>query len=108
MTDSVWEHPDYLAWAKEVREGMFPKMAESSVNMALITDAEADVKLAVEIGYGILLDKPLVVLVTPGVVLSKKLVAVADEIITVDLDDMEASYPRVQAALTRIDPELGR
>ena len=71
MTDNPWDHPDFVAWAARVRNGMFPKMESSAVNIALLPSGDPDVKLAVEIGYGIMLDKPLIVVVAHDVAVSK-------------------------------------
>lgn len=105
MTENPWDHPDFVAWAAQVRNGMFPKMEDSAVNLALLSSGDPDVKLAVEIGYGIMLDKPLIVLLMPGVVPSKKLMLVADEILTVDLDnDPDGAQAAIKAAIDRVDP----
>ena len=105
MSENPWDHPDFVAWAARVRNGMFPKMESSAVNIALLPSGDPDVKLAVEIGYGIMLDKPLIVVVAHDVAVSKKLQLVADEIVSVDLDDFEASAPAIQAAIARVMPQ---
>lgn len=67
------------------------------------TDAEhADAKLAVELGYSILLDKPLIVLVPPDRPISKRLRKVADVIVDADITTEEGRVA-VQEGMNRIN-----
>jgi hypothetical protein len=69
------------------RKDMLPKMESSAMVMAMITSAEPDLKLAVEIGACLLLGKPLVLLIMPGSKPPDALVRAAELIIEGDLDD---------------------
>lgn len=69
------------------RENTVKAMAESAYVMSLVPDADkVDVKFAVELGLAIMLDKPLLAVVQPGVNIPDRLRQVADAIIVVDLD----------------------
>lgn len=97
-----WDHPDAKAWAKSVREDMLPLLRQSAVSATLITGSDPDVKLAVELGMSILLDKPIIVLVTTGATVPEHLVRCADEIIEVDLAAPMATQRALAAAFERL------
>ena len=56
-----------------------------------------NIDYALQIGAAVLLNKPLLVLVTPGIELPPKLRVVADEIIEASLDDVDTSAPELGA-----------
>ncbi len=59
-----------------------PPMIDSSKIAISIVPDEADPKFAIELGYMIMLDKPIIIVVPPpGVALPEKLVRVADRIV---------------------------
>ncbi len=69
------------------REHTVKAMAESAYVMSLVPDSkEVDVKFAVELGLAILLDKPILAVVQPGVHVPDRLRQVADAVIVTDLD----------------------
>lgn len=69
------------------REHTVKEMAKSAYVMSLVPDADkVDVKFAVELGLAIMLDKPILALVQPGVKIPDRLRQVADAIIVTDLD----------------------
>lgn len=79
-------------WDKFVhhsRTELVSKLAESAMVMSLVPD-KPDVKFAVELGFAIMLDKPVVAVVQKGGTIPGKLRLVADWIIEVsDLDTEE-------------------
>lgn len=83
MTDDIELDKD---WVKHVKEEMIPAIDDSAYIMSLVPNADdVDVKFAVELGLSIMLDKPIVAIVQPGTPVPKKLLTVADHIITADL-----------------------
>lgn len=66
-------------WLETVRQRLVPKM-EASTIVASLVSGKTDPKFAIELGYSIMLDKPLVAIVMPGVKLPTKLAIVADAI----------------------------
>ena len=69
------------------REHTVKAIAESAYVMSLIPDADkVDVKFAVELGIAIMLDKPILAVVQPGVNVPDRLRQVADAVIVTDLD----------------------
>lgn len=76
-----YEDPQFRRWARRVSDELEPMINSSSFVMSLVPDVgKVDVKFAVELGLSIMLDKPIVVVVTPGVRVPDKLVQIADMI----------------------------
>jgi nucleoside 2-deoxyribosyltransferase len=78
--DDPWQDPGWLEYAAHAKEEMLPKLKDSSVVLALLS-GEVDPKMACELGYMIMLDKPIIAVVQPGVKVPDKLIRVADEIV---------------------------
>jgi nucleoside 2-deoxyribosyltransferase len=79
-----------------------PHMKDSAYVITIApTDGLADVKIAVEIGYAILLGKPLIVLKQPGRPVAEKLLRIADYVIEGDMDT-EVGRESVQEQLKRV------
>src|SRR3954469_17600708 len=76
-------------YAQSVRDDLIPKIDESAIVASFVPDdLVGDVKYAVELGYSIMLDKPLILVVGNQQTadrLSPKLRRVADRIIVADL-----------------------
>lgn len=53
-------------WEKHAREELGPKMADTSYVITISPGDEIDPKIALETGYAVLLDKPVLVLTWPG------------------------------------------
>jgi hypothetical protein len=79
------EFDDFEAFAEQVRDDLLPKLKGSNYVVNIMPN-EIDIKVAVEIGLAILLDKPLVVLAPDGRVACPKLLRIADHVITGDLE----------------------
>jgi hypothetical protein len=83
--EEVWEDPEYQAWEKHVRDVVVPVLEGTAVTITLIPRGRTDVKFAVELGMSIMLDKPIIALVQPGMSIPSGLAAVAAEIVEVDI-----------------------
>lgn len=101
MTDYPFDDPDVQEWARHVREDLVPKVRQSAVGVSLVTAAEPDVKFAVELGMMILLDKPIIAVVYPGVVVPEHLTRAADALVEGPTDS-PGFGDRLQAAITRV------
>jgi nucleoside 2-deoxyribosyltransferase len=103
MSDKILDDPDFKTFAQQIRENMLPAMKGSAyvISIAPPSDADVDVKLAVEIGYAILLDKPLIVFKIPGRVIGEKLMRIADHVVEGDLETDEGQAAAM-AQITRI------
>jgi nucleoside 2-deoxyribosyltransferase len=100
------DEPEFQEWAKEVREGLIPKMADSSAVVSLVPSGDTDVKFAVELGFSIMLDKPIIAVVQPGSKVPAKLVKVADYIVEADLDS-EQGRQRLNQRVIEILEAIG-
>lgn len=79
MTD-IFDTPDWAAYRKDVTETLVPMIRDSAVSATIWTGKD-DVKIAVELGFTILLDKPLLVIVLDGAKVPERLRRAADEVI---------------------------
>lgn len=101
MSDDPFDDPVWEAYAKKAREQLAPMMADSAIAVSVYDGGEVDPKMAIETGYMVLMDKPIIAVVTPGCKVPGKLALVADEIVELSLDD--GSFPeRLQAAMARV------
>lgn len=86
---------------------MVPAMRQSDVVMPLWTGG-FDVKLAVEVGAALLLDKPLVLIVQVGTPVPDKLVGVADRILEVDTRRPPGEWSAdLRRRITKVVDEMG-
>lgn len=85
--------PD-LEWETHVRETLIPMITGSAATISLVPRGGTDVKFAVELGYTLMLDKPLILVVAPGVNVPKRLRRAADAIVV-----GEVQHPRTQTQI---------
>jgi hypothetical protein len=91
----------YRGLADGAREDWLPKLRASFMCMALL-DGTFDVKLAIEVGAALLLDKPLVIVaVGSNVWISARLRQIADVVIEGERFD-EAMKAKASAAIERL------
>ena len=81
MSDDVLDDPDFQEWAKRTRSKLMPMIQESALVISLVPTSDADMKFAVELGLSIMLDKPIIAVVSPGQIIAGKLRQVADAIV---------------------------
>lgn len=87
MTDSVLRNKQFKRFAKHFRENVLPNMKTSAYVITIAPEGgDADVKIAVEIGFAILLDKPLIVLKAKGRPVAERLLRIADHVVEGDMD----------------------
>ena len=82
--DPVWRQ-----FAQHALAEMVPAMSDSRIVVSLApngTKSEGDVKYWVELGASIMLDKPILVVASPGQELPERLERVADLIVYADMD----------------------
>jgi hypothetical protein len=102
-----WDDPFWQEFVRNVRDNTMQMVADSHATVSIYpAHAETDVKFAVELGLSIMYDKPLIVLVPPGVRIPVHLQRVADEIVVCDIDT-EDGQSKLGAALHRQLPEEG-
>lgn len=102
-----WEiDPEWNAYVIHVRQELYPKMRDSGMNVVLHPKRAEDVdtKLAVEIGLGLMLDKPIILVVPEGTVVSERMKRVADEIV---YGDPDSAREQLMAAIDRVAKTIG-
>jgi hypothetical protein len=77
-----------------------------------VPKGQTDVKFAVELGFSIMLDKPIIAVVMAGTQVPAKLLKIADEIIeapaNMNLDGDPEFGARMAAAISRVTGEVYR
>jgi nucleoside 2-deoxyribosyltransferase len=106
MSDDPFDDPEWLAYADHVRESLIPMVKNSALSVAMFGTGDPDPKQAIEIGYMVLLDKPIIVTVMPGAKVPNKLARVADEIVEA-ADDPATTSMRLKAAIKRVAEKRG-
>lgn len=77
---------DERQFQKVVTEGLVPKVANSAAFVSICPDMDQiDAKFCVELGVAIMLDKPILAIVSPGRTVSNKLRQIADVIVEADI-----------------------
>jgi hypothetical protein len=100
----AWDDdPRAKAYLRRAQRDLLPMMRDSEVIMSLY-HGEPDAKLAIETGFAVLLDKPIVGLVTPGTHAARKFIAVCDELIEADMTTAAGR----QSAQTRLAEAMRR
>lgn len=99
----LWEEASFQEWETHVRKAVIPVLENTAVTISLVPTGEIDVKFAVELGLSIMMDKPIIALVQPGGGIPRGLVAVAAEIVEVDLThDVAAASKSIGEAVARV------
>jgi nucleoside 2-deoxyribosyltransferase len=108
LPDDPFETPEFKAYAKHVRDTLIPMITDSAVTMSIVPgDNKPDVKFAVELGFMIMLDKPIIAIVSRDAKVPLKLAKVADEIVEGEIDDPDFQG-RMTAAIDRVMKKLGK
>ena len=96
MSDDPFKSKEFLAYAKHARIELIPKIRDSALTISIApTDGQGDVKFATELGFSILLNKPIIVVAEPGTPISPALAKVAYKVIFADF-----STPNAQAEIS--------
>lgn len=103
--EALFDSKEWREYRDHILNELIPKLEESAVIASLIPEGEPDVKFAVELGFSIMLDKPIIAVVKPGVKVPEKLVLVADHIVEVDFNT-EQGQERLADTLNRIMDEM--
>lgn len=102
MGEVEWaSDPGFIDWARHVRRTLVPRLRDSHFVMSILPEGKPDVKFAVELGLSLMLDKPVVLVVRPGVHVPGKLALVADAIIEWH-DDPAVMSARIQGVIARL------
>lgn len=105
MPDDPFEGDDWKQYADRVLNELVPMIKDSSMSISMVPKGDTDVKFAVELGFCIMMDKPIIVVVEPGSKVPGKLVAVADAIVELHPNNMDDLMSRLEPVINKI---LGR
>lgn len=102
--DEVWKDPSFQGWEAEVRRIVIPMLEGTAVTVSLIPRSKnPDIRFAVELGLSIMMDKPIIALVQPGMSIPNGLAAVAAEIVEVDIArDLDGAQRSITDAIGRV------
>jgi len=102
MTDRAWRD-----FSRSFRTDGLPKILSSGVCLAVVggDGTDVDVKQAAELGAMLLLDKPIILVCTPGAVIPSRLRRAADVVIEEWHPDNPDAQDRMAAALRRLTGE---
>jgi hypothetical protein len=100
---------EWERFAREVREVLVPKVRGTQIVVSIVplTAAGVDAKFAVELGVAVMLDKPILAVVRPGLKIPEKLARVVDRFVEVDDISDPAARGRFLAALEELARERG-
>ena len=98
--DDPFSGPDWQELVESALTGLVPKLKASANSVSLAPDgADTDVKFALELGFSIMLGKPLVVLKDRTRTLAPGLAKVADKVIELDMsNDTQMQLAMMQVA----------
>lgn len=102
MSEEIFRSREWAAFVKDVKKNLIPKLKDSALTISLVPEGKTDVKFAVELGFSIMMDKPIIAAVARGAKVPAKMVLVADEIVEIDFDDPELGAQRLKEAIDRI------
>lgn len=100
----LFDRPEFRDYAERFLREVAPMIRQSAYMMTIApTGGTADVKIAAELGYSILLDKPLIVFVPAGrrATVAQKLLRIADHVIEGDMST-EAGREELQRKLKEV------
>jgi hypothetical protein len=99
---------DLVGWVEFLKQAQgeaLPKIKDSAMSILLAPGAEPDAKIAVELGFILLLDKPLILVVPEGRHVQRHLFAAADAVVEWD-EDPEVLQGKVMQAMTQVVQEM--
>jgi hypothetical protein len=103
MGDEGWARAEFEAYAAYVIDSLVPVIRDSAVTVSIVPSGTGDVKFAIELGLSIMLDKPIILAVMPGVRVPEHLARVADGVIEFDPDDPDATGAQIAAVMKRLN-----
>ena len=91
------------------REELLPRLEESAFVLSLAPSGKPDAKYCIELGFSIMLDKPILVVAPEGYPVPERLRRAADEVIELPHGagmDTEAGQQLISDAITRMHGRL--
>lgn len=98
MSKSFRNHADWRRFVVSVNKDLVPKMAGSSAVIIPMGRDDTDVAFALQVGFAVIMQKPLLLIVPAGFDPPPKLEGIADRIVRADYTSEEGRL-RVQKEL---------
>lgn len=93
-------------WLEHARKKLVPAAKASQVMALIVPDGEPDLKVALEVGLMVLLDKPFLLLVFEDRPVPGNLARLARATVQADVNDSEGTQARLREAVKKLDAEL--
>jgi hypothetical protein len=104
--DQDWaDDPQAQEFFDHVEAEALPKIQDSALTMLIAPTGKPDMKIAVELGLSILLDKPIVAVKMPGAPAHPGLERIAHAVVEWDPNDPEKNAQEVQDAIASVLPD---
>lgn len=103
---SAWNDPEVKSWLTHVSENLVPMVQSSALSICVYDTDPPDPQNAMEVGYMVLMDKPIIVTAVKGAKVPEKLRRVADQIVEFDPGDHEGNAIALAKAIQAIKPEV--
>jgi hypothetical protein len=98
----AWESTvEGMGFIKAATEDALPKIKASGLTIQIAPGDDPDAKIAVELGFTVLLGKPIILVVPPGRDVPAGLLRLADRVVF-DWDDSEAARARTLDAINSL------
>lgn len=108
MPEDPFHGEEWDRYADHAINSLLPMMKGSAVCVQMVPDGPSDVKFALELGFSIMLDKPIIAMITPGAKVPAKLAKIADAIVEWDPNgDMNELQRRLLPIVNRLAEEEG-
>lgn len=101
-SDDPFNSPEWRRYAARANRDLVPMIRDSSVTISIVPRGETDIKFALELGLSVMMGKPIIAVVWPGVQVPAKLVQIADRIVEWDPSNMDSTQRRMHEAMISI------
>lgn len=98
--------PEFDEYADHIKKELLPKLKDSAFCLSLVPKGPSDVKFAVELGFCIMLDKPIIAVIRPGTKIPEKLARVVDRFVEYDPDNADDNKNRLTDVLSEMIGEI--
>jgi len=99
--ENVFRTKEWRDYARHFTRDVLPKITDSAITMSLAPGGKPDVKFCTELGFSIMLDKPIIAVVFPGRTMPAKFARVVDAVIEVDPDKEPERFQREMLSAMR-------
>ena len=87
MSDDPWSDPRAQRWMEHVRKEVIPMAKQCNAFVSIAPQGEPDVKFCVELGLGIMLGKPIIVVARARRDVPSQLWMIAEAVLIGDMSD---------------------